>query len=290
MLGFLFLGIVLNKSRLDQNPTPRKEAVMKKTMIILTIPFIAAFAVCSLLGACNQQAWAETHVQSTMETRSMVLLQVESEELQKWVPESMQIAPFPPGPFKDANLFIIFIDMLLVHDPQGKPIIGGMYRAAVFCVPVKHSKTGEMVYLVIHGLTDNPEYVPGAYKNSKGCSIHRELNHTISGLNAMQGTDTWKFKDSSGALIDFNVRYERALPMRAKPVQKIYSCVEPEFYRIYKTDYLVDVVKSIPANIDRAKEYRLKVSVPELEKLFDGSEQLVGILIIPAYARDVFLP
>ena len=241
-------------------------------------------------GALSEPAWAETHVQSTMETRSMVVLQVESVELQKWVPESMQITPAPAGPFKGANLFIIFIDLLLVQDPQGKPIVGGTYRAAVFCVPVKHSKTGEMVYLVIHGLTDNPEYVPGPYKNTKGCSIRRDLNHTVSALNAVEGSDTWEFKDSSGALIDFHVRYERALPKRVKPVQKIYSGVEPEFYRIYKTDYLVDVVKSIPAKIDRMKDYRLKVSVPELGKLFDGSEQLVGILIIPAYVRDVFLP
>jgi hypothetical protein len=91
-------------------------------------------------------------------------------------------------------------------------------------------------------------------------------------------------------LIDFHVQYNRALPMRAKPVQKIYSSVEPGFFRIYKPDYLADVVKSIPAKIERVKDYRLKVSAPELGKLFDGTEQLVGIVVIPAYVRDVFLP
>jgi hypothetical protein len=266
------------------------EAAMKKTMILLTISFIPAFAACLLLGAFSQRAWAETHVESTMETRSMVLLQVDSQELQKWVPESMQIASAPAGPFKDANLFIIFIDLLSVQDPQGKPTAGGLRRAGVFCVPVKLSKTGEMAILVIHGLADNPESVPGPYKNFKECSIQRELNHVVSGLSAVEGSDTWKFNDSSGALIDFHVKYERAVPKRVKPVSKIYSAAEPEFYRIYKMDYLVDVVKSIPAKIDRAKDYRLKVSVPEFGKLFDGSEQLVGILIIPAYVREVFLP
>jgi hypothetical protein len=34
--------------------------------------------------------------------------------------------------------------------------------------------------------------------------------------------------------------------MRAKPVQKIYSGAEPKFFRIYKTEQLLDVVKSVP--------------------------------------------
>jgi len=225
-----------------------------------------------------------------METRTMVFLQVEKTELQKWVPESMQIAPAPTGPFNGAKIVIVFIDYLLAQDPQGKPDKGGVYRAAVFVVPAKHNQTGEMIFLVIGGLSDNPENVPGPYKNFKAASIRRESNHAFSALDAGEGSDTWEFKNDSGVLIDFHVGYKRALPMRAKPVQKIYSGAEPEFYRIYKTDYLVDVVKSIPATIDRAKDYRLKMSMPELRKLFNGTEQLVAVAVIPAYVRAVFLP
>jgi hypothetical protein len=242
------------------------------------------------IGPSIHPAWGENHVESTMETRTMVALQVDKTELQKWVPEAMQIAPAPAGPFNGANLVIIFIDCLRVQDPQGKPYKGGVSRAAVFVVPAKHNQTGEMIYLVIHGLTDNPESVPGPYKNFRGASIRRELNHAVSAVDAGEGSDTWEFKDSSGVLIDFHVGYKRALPMRAKPVQKIYSGAEPGFFRIYRTDYLVDVVKSIPAKIDRAKDYRLKMSLPELMKLFDGTEQLVAVSVIPAYVREVFLP
>lgn len=52
----------------------------------------------------------------------------------------------------------------------------------------------------------------------------------------------------------------------------------------------MDLLRSIPAKIDRVKEYRLKVSVPELGKLINGTEHLVGIYISPVYVRDVFLP
>jgi hypothetical protein len=147
-----------------------------------------------------------------------------------------------------------------------------------------------MIYVVIGGLSNNPENVPGAYMDFKGASVRREMNHAVSALNPGEGSDTWEFKDDSGMLIEFHVGYKRALPMRVKQEQKIYSGAEPEFYRIYKTDYLVDVVKSIPAKIDRVKDYRLKVSVPMLRKLFDGTEQVVAVAVIPAYVREVFLP
>jgi hypothetical protein len=254
--------------------------------------FILYFCIINyfLIGPSIQPANGETLVQSTMETRCTVGLQVEKTALQKWVPESMQIAPAPAGPFKGANLLIVFIEFLYVQDPQGKPIPGGISRQAVLAVPVKLNQTGESVVLVIHGLADNPQNVPGPYKNYRLASVRRELNHTVSALDEVEGSDTWEFKDSSGVLIDFHVQYKRALPMRAKPVQKAYSSVEPGFFRIYKPDYLADVVKSIPAKIERVKDYRLKVSAPELGKLFDGTEQLVGIVVIPAYVRDVFLP
>jgi hypothetical protein len=263
---------------------------MKRASTVLITSFVWVIGYLFIGGGLSKPAWAENHVESTMETRVMVALQVEMTELQKWVPDVMQIAPAPSGPFTGANLFIVFMDVFLAQNPQGKPYEGGIYRNAVFVVPVKHKTTGEMVFLIIDGLTSNPENVPGAYKKFKLATIRRNLNYSFSRAKAGKGSDDWQFKDKSGVLIDFHVGYERALPMRAKPVQKIYSAAEPTFYRIYKTDYLVDLVKSVPAKLDRSKDYRLKVSMPELAKLFDGTQQLVAIALFPAFVRDIFLP
>ena len=263
---------------------------MKRASTVLITSFVWVIGYLFIGGGLSKPACAENHVESTMEDRVMVALQVEMTELQKWVPEVMQIAPAPKGPFTGANLYIAFMDVLLAQDAQGKPYEGGIYRNAVFVVPVKHKTTGEMVLLVIDGLTSNPENVPGAYKKFKLATIRRNLNYSFSGAKAGKGSDDWQCKDKSGVLIDFHVGYERALPMRAKPVQKIYSAAEPTFYRIYKTDYLVDLVKSVPAKLDRSKDYRLKVSMPKLAKLFGGTEQLVAIVLFPTYVREVFLP
>ena len=50
------------------------------------------------------------------------------------------------------------------------------------------------------------------------------------------------------------------------------------------------MVKSIPAGIDRVKNYQFRVTMSELLKMFDGSEQLVGILVNPSRVRQKFRP
>jgi len=243
-----------------------------------------------LIGLSIHPSWGETHVESTVENRSMIALHVQETKLQNWVPESMQVVSAPKGPWKSANLFIAFIDVLRLQDPQGKLVKEGNYRNAVFVITVKHKQSGEMGSLVIYGFSDNPQNVPGAYKVFSLASVQRKLVYSISSFDAREASDTWEIKDSSGVLIDFHVRYKQAVPQRAKAVQTMYSGAEPEFYRIYKSDFLVDLLKSIPAKIDRTEDYRLKVSVPKLKKLFDGTEQLVAVIHFPAWVREVFLP
>jgi len=48
--------------------------------------------------------------------------------------------------------------------------------------------------------------------------------------------------------------------------------------------------KSVPAGVDRVQGYEFRTTVSELAKLFDGSEQLVSISVLPWYVRQVFLP
>ena len=147
----------------------------------------------------------------------------------------------------------------------------------VFAVPAKHTQTGEMATVVIGGFTANIDNVPGPYKNYVPATIRREQTHKGANLEAGVGEDFWEVRDTRGGIIELRVQYQGALPSRAKSEQKIYSAVEPSFFRIYRLDTATDVVKSIPAGIDRVQNYQLRMAVPELSKLFDGTEQLVGV-------------
>jgi hypothetical protein len=70
----------------------------------------------------------------------------------------------------------------------------------------------------------------------------------------------------------------------------VYSAVEPTFFRIYRVEQGADVVKSVPANIDRVQNFKLTIGIQELRKIFDGSEKVVAVTMIPWYIRQVSLP
>jgi hypothetical protein len=120
--------------------------------------------------------------------------------------------------------------------------------------------------------------------------MRREQTHKWANLESGAGEDFWEVRDTRGGSIELRVQYQLALPLRAKLEQKIYSGAEPSFFRIYRIESATDVLKSIPAGINRVQNYQLRMAVPELSKLFDGTEQLVGISAYPLFVRQVFLP
>jgi hypothetical protein len=225
-----------------------------------------------------------------VETRLIVALRVGQAEVQKLVPPPWQVMPIPGGPLKEANLFVVFIDAFLVQDAQGKPDMGGVNRVVPFAVPAKHTQTGEMATAIIGGFMANMSDVPGPYKKYVGATIRREQTYKMANLESGVGEDFWEVRDTRGGVIELRVQYQHALPLRAKSEQKIYSAAEPSFFRIYRVDTATDIIKSVPAGIDRVKNYQFHMAVPELKNLFDGSEQLVGVVALPLYLRQIFLP
>ena len=256
--------------------------------------YIAVFFILGigLVGnlSLTQTCWAETLFQSTAETRLMVGLHVGQAEVQKLVPAPFKVTPIPKGPFKGANIFIVFINSFLVRDAQGKPDKGGIARKAAFAVPAKHTQTGKMVSVVTGGLSADRQDVPGPYKNFGLATIRREQTLKVVNIEAGVGEDFWEVRGDRGGVIELRVQYQGALPRRAKSEQRVYSAVEPGFFRIYRIDSATDIVKSVPAGIDRLKNYQFRMAVPELSKLFDGKEQLVAVAVIPLYVRQIFLP
>jgi hypothetical protein len=237
------------------------------------------------------QAGAETHIGSNVDNRMIVALRVGQAELQSWLPTPWHVNPIPKGPLKGANLYLNFGDRLLDQDAQGKPARGGICRVVALAAPAKHAQTGQPAVFVIRVFAPHEDinlYNP--YKNSVRATIRRE--YTVKGANLEPGTvsDLWELRDSAGGILEFRIEYQRAVPLRAKQELKPHSSVEPDFFRIYRVDQGMDLIKSIPAGIDRAQSYKLHVTVSELRKMFDGTEKIVGILAIRWYVRKLFLP
>jgi hypothetical protein len=51
-----------------------------------------------------------------------------------------------------------------------------------------------------------------------------------------------------------------------------------------------DIVKSVPAAIDRLEQFGLSVTLPELADIFDGSEHVVNLTVQPWFLRQVYAP
>lgn len=247
---------------------------------------LIALAFCML--AVTAQTAAETLDSSIADTRMTLAFRVTKGAAQEWLPVPWKVSPLADGPFKGANLLVVSIDRLLHQDAKGVFKGGGSYRMVVLVIPGKNPDTGEKAPFVARVYT--PHSGPGPYKNSLKTTVRRQV--TVGGTNvgAGAGTDEWAVDDGEGGVLEFRVEYQRAVPKRVKQETKMRSTIDPNFFRIYRYEQLMDIVKSMPGGIDRVSRYQFRATIPELEAMFDGAEELVGIAVIPWYTRQTFLP
>ena len=262
---------------------------MRKSKIkIAILGCIGIFFIASLILLPTKQAKAETLIESTLFYRIYVAFNVDQKAAQAWLPAPWKAVSVPKGPFKGANLYVLLSDKLIQQDAEGKPDMGGIYCEAVLVAFGKNPQTKEFASFVIRIYWPHDD--PHAYKNAVKARVNREA--TIKGATSESGagSEVWKVQDSAGGILEFRMDYQRAVPKRIKKEFKVRSSIEPDFFRIYRDDYASDLVKSTPAGIDRVQNYKFRTTMSELRKMFDGSEQLVGILVNPCRVRQVFLP
>jgi len=283
---FLSRKIIRNIPNLK---TKKEETIMRKSKIKIAIMgCMGIFFIASLILLPTKQAKAETLIESTLFYRIYVAFNVDQKAAQAWLPAPWKAVSVPKGPFKGANLYVLLDDKLITQDGEGKPYKGGTYCQAILVAFGKNQQTGEFAPFVIRIYWPHDD--PHAYKNAVKATVHREA--TIKGATSESGagSEVWKVQDSAGGILEFRMDYQRAVPKRKKKEFKVRSSVKPDFFRIYRDDFADDLVKSIPAGINRVQNYQLRTTMSELRKMFDGSEQLVGISVNPCRVRQVFLP
>jgi len=262
---------------------------MKKNKMIITILgciCILLIAILFLVPAI--QAQAETLHESAMYYRIYVAFSVDQKAVQAWLPTSWNAVSVQKGPFKGANLYVVFNDKLVTQDGEGKPDKGGTYCNVVLVAFGKNQQSGEVGAFVIRSYWSYDD--PSVYKVAVKAAVSREATIKGSTSESGSGSEVWKVQDSAGGIMEFRMDYHRAGPKREKKEMKVRSSVEPNFFRIYRDDYADDLVKSIPLGIDRVQNYHFRTTISELSKMFNGSEKLVGISVNPCRVRQAFLP
>jgi hypothetical protein len=222
------------------------------------------------------------------EARTSLAFSIPNAVVQKILPPGWLPSPFSAGPSKGANLVVTFMDWLTVQDPDGKP--AKTYRSVGLAVPAKQNGTETTVSMVVGGLSSPPGYAPGPYGNfvAAKSAITRTLrtdDHDVSSAE-----EVWQFEGESGDSVQLQLQFVRGIAVRSKLEAKVHSATKADFYRIYRIEQAVDVVRSATGGTDRVQKYCFKASGPLLSSLFNGSEQLVSITSAPWFSRQAFVP
>ena len=253
--------------------------------------FICSLVVTSWFIFFLNNAKAEQLIMSNIDSRIFLALSVNQLALQPWLPDSWKVNPIAKGPLKDTNLFMLFFDRLIHQDDQGKPAAGGTYRGGALLILAKHSQSGITAMFAVRTFTPHEDInVYNPYKVGVPVTIRYE--HSLEAKNFEPGIvkEFWEMKTSEGGEIKLTLEYKRAVPHRENQVLKPRSAVDPDYYRIYRVDRCIDLIKSIHNDIDRVQKFRLRVTVKELGKMFDGNEKIIGILSNPYYNRRTYHP
>ena len=243
-----------------------------------------------LVGVClpAQPVLAETMVSTNADSRLLIAFDAPDAAVAATVPDGWTSAPFGGGPFAGADFIMVFVDAHQYLDAQGLPKNGGRYRGVAMVSPAKAEGSDETVFFVSKVYINDAAINP--YKNSVEADVSRQVLATGKGGEPASARESWSVAPETGGEIALSVAYQRSMPARGDREIEVRSSAEPDFYRIYRYTQYADLLMSVPAEVDRVESLALDVSTRELGAIFDGSEQLVGVLSLPWYMRETFLP
>jgi len=257
--------------------------------ITVRMSFVVALFVSSVLT--RNLVRAQTPIGANVDMRVIVTLHVHPEAAQHWLVDPWRVNPVNAGPSQGADVSLVFADQYLVQDAAGNPVTGGINRLLAVIVPGKHTETDETASIVVRLFSADPSVVPGPFKNAVLATIHHERTVKAANTEAAAGHEAWTVHDpASGGFVELQFDYQGDTPVRRKGEAKVYSSVDPHIWHSSHVDQGTDVLKSVPGAIDRVQNLQLTVTIPELRTLFDGSERVVSIALLPWYVRDVSLP
>ncbi len=233
-------------------------------------------------------AVAETYLGSNVDNRAVIGFKVDEKAAQEWLPADWTLAPFPGGPFAGANLLAVFVDSHLVLGPDGKPATPSSYRGLALASLAGRDGSDEKRLFVTRVYVTDTSIDP--YKNSVSASIGHSTTYDGAPGAAPTYEELWTVKPEAGGELAFSSTYEGESPSWSTNEAFVYSAVDPDFHRIYRYDQLADLVMSAPLDKKAAGELAFSTSIPEIAPMFDGSEEMIGVVAVPVYVRKLSLP
>ena len=229
--------------------------------------------------------------------RVRVALRVGLPALQRRLPDPWDVYPDARDVSQGANLAILFYEIFLNQTAESLPLTAADARGRYFVlgIPSRHRRTEETAFMVFRIFTADPTGEnPFGWKDVAAgkTTLHADIvrSETVEANNLETVVSDRIEGRLDQGVVALELQYRRGVPTRVASVGRVRFAAEPEHVRVYRADELVDVVKSVPAAIDRLGRFGLRVTLPELADLFDGSEQVVNVTVQPWFLRQVSAP
>lgn len=247
--------------------------------------------VISTLATAAGTTSAEVLVESSMEARFQLDLQVPPAALMHFIPDGWATNVRTEGAAKDANLRAIFIERVTINGPDGRPVGDGSNLLVYLTVPVK-DPAGASVQLVIGGITEDPVDAPGPFGVYLPATKSTLRRTTSSGPGPIVETQDWVFEAESGEYLRMSTTFERGVPNRRPGGEtRFHSATNPDFYQISRQQQMLDIMRNVTTTPpDRVREFSFEAGGGRYAELFDGTEKLLSWDNILWLNRDVFLP
>lgn len=250
--------------------------------------FAGGLAMFYLLSGAAPAA-AETVVGSTVESRVLLGFKVNDAAIDDLLPDGWASVTLPKGPVAGSNMIIALIDRHVILDANGKPEKPSSGPTVAFLAYARKDGVDGVRGFVTRVYEEPPLVNP--YGNSVAADIKRVAGYTDAGGGERKQSETWLVQTDGGGELAFDLDYSvGGFIWSTGGESRPYSAVRPDFFRIYRYDQLAGLAMNtaMDRNLDGTVDF--SVSGPEMGRVFDGGEELVAIVSIPAYIRAISLP
>lgn len=231
-----------------------------------------------------------TYSDSEFGARHILGFRVKPEALAKRVPAPFQLGPSSPD---QPNLMVVFNDLLLNLKTDGKPDADEMPRYVGFVIfPVVNPEMSLNGAMHFRNYTGDKRQGSGHYKDSVFAPCTWEQRIVGDGVGLTVDLHA-RFEPETGGFVELRLNYRRSVPSLIQsdtPNFPAWSASDPKILRVYQQYDLNELVWLRDKEPQHLKHWAFRAETPELQDIFDGSEQLIQITCNSLYARKVFVP
>ncbi|MFM0619742.1 hypothetical protein PQR37_37420 [Paraburkholderia nemoris] len=245
---------------------------------------LASFLLPLLLLISRDVVAQDKLVGSNVDVRTILNFKVSPTAVQNLLPPGWELNSPTSGPSEGANLQVTFVDQQEAENPTGSQL--PPVRYVLFAVPVKRPGSEVSGLMLFAGLSPGGA---GPYGTNLKATEHveRKIQYEQSASTVVE---SWEFQSEDGAAVSFQAQFERGTILRNRSETRTYSQVKSGFFRIYRYEQGVDVVRAAGDSTDRLQGLTFKAIGGKFGPLFDGSERLVSVVSVPWYSREIYLP